>query len=441
MSILALTIITLSVLLVMIAVGFHLGLALISSGIIGVYLAMGNLDIALKIMTGTAFSALRDYIFGVTPLFILMGLLANLSGSSSELYSSTHQSLRRLKGSLGYATVIANAIFAAMTGVSIASAAVFTKIAVPQMRKHGYDKKFTVGTVAGSSILGMLIPPSVLMIIYGTVSGSSVGKLFIGGVIPGLILTAIFIGVIKFMITIKPNLVPEVEEADRLTTKERLTIIARPWPMICLIIISLGGIWMGFFTPTEAGGIAAFGALLLVILKKRFSVKGFWGVLLNAGVSTGSVMFLLISAQMYSRALATCGAINLIESLILSIDLPPILIVIMFEIIFIALGCVLDSTSIVLLCMPIMCPIVTSFGYDLTWFGIVSIVSIQIGIITPPFGLSVFTIKSALGDVGSDEGNDISIQDIFAGAFPYIFGMLVLLIIVIAFPQTVTALL
>ncbi len=182
------------------------------------------------------------------------------------------------------------------------------------MRKHGYEKKFSVGSVAGSSILGMLIPPSVLMILYGTASGTSIGHLFVAGVIPGIITTVIFMFTIWLTIKIKPDTVPNMGEAVKtMGRKERMSIILKPWPMILLILVSLGGIWMGYFTPTEAGGVAAFGALLLVIANKKFTPRGFLEVLRNAGVSTGSVMFLLITAQMYSRALAVSGAINLVE--------------------------------------------------------------------------------------------------------------------------------
>lgn len=438
MSAVQITLISFALLVIMVALGVHLGVSLMACSMIAMMLSVGSYDVAINMVTSTAYTSLKDYIFGVTPLFILMGLLANLSGASGSLYDSCYLAMRKLKGSLGYATVVANAIFAAVTGVSIASAAVFTKIAVPQMRRHGYDKKFAVGCVAGSSILGMLIPPSVLMILYGTASGTSIGSLFIAGVIPGLIIAVIFMGIIWLWVKLKPDLVPEVETVGKeMSKKERWNIILKPWTMILLILISLGGIWLGYFTPTEAGGIAAFGALLLVVANRKFTVKGFLEVLINAGVSTGSVMFLLITAQMYSRALAVSGAINMIESFILSLNMPPIAVVVIFMLIFLVLGCVLDSTSIVLLCMPIMCPIISNYGYDLVWFGIISIIAIQIGIISPPFGMSVFTVKSALGDIGSHDGEDISVVDIFRGSMPYIVGMIAALALCIVCPQVV----
>ncbi len=441
MDVVSITIITLGLLGILVMLGMHLGTSLMLCSFIGVYLAIGSADVAISMMTSAAYTSLKDYTYGVTPLFILMGLLANMSGASDSLYESIYTSMRRLRGSLGYATIISNAIFAAITGVSIASAAVFTKIAVPQMRRLGYDKRFAVGCVAGSSILGMLIPPSVLMIIYGTVSGASIGNLFIGGIIPGIIMTIAFMLVVFITIRLKPEIVPDNIVTEQLTKQERIKIIMKPWSMILLILLSLGGIWLGFFTPTEAGGVAAFGALLLVLINRKFEAKGFISVLANAGVSTGSVMFLLISAQMYSRALAMSGVINLIEGIVLSINLPPICIILLFMLVFLVLGCILDSTSIVLLCVPVMSPIVTSLGYDLTWFGIAAIIAIEVGIISPPFGMSVFTVKSSLGDIGSKDGDDISVNDIFAGALPYIGAMLLVLALIIMFPSLVTCLL
>lgn len=433
-------IITLIVLIALIVFGVELSIALMGSSILGIYLATGNIDIGINILSSTAYSALREYIFGVTPLFVMMGLLANLSGGSEDLYNAVNILLKKVKGGLGIATVIANAIFAAITGVSIASAAVFTKIAVPQMRRLGYDKKLAVGTVAGSSILGMLIPPSVLMIIYGMLSGTSIGKLFVAGVIPGIIMTVAFILTILIIIKLHPDWISG-DETSRETSDDIVRTVLKPWPLLVLIFITLGGIWLGFFTPTEAGGVGAFGALLIVIFKGKFTIKSIWNVLLNTGVTTGSILFLLVSAQMYSRALAISGVTALLGEFITSLAVPHIVIILIFLVVLLMLGTILDSTSILLLTMPLFVPIVTSFGMDLVWFGLIAIIAIEVGIISPPFGISVFTVKASLGELGSTEGDDISIEDIFVGVIPFIVAMLVVLGILIAFPSLVTMLL
>jgi tripartite ATP-independent transporter DctM subunit len=435
----AIALITLIILIAFIIFGVELGIALMFCSILGIFLSTGNFDIAVNILSSTAYSALREYIFGVTPLFVMMGLLANLSGGSEDLYNAVNILLKKVKGGLGIATVIANAIFAAITGVSIASAAVFTKVAVPQMRRLGYHKRFAVGTVAGSSILGMLIPPSVLMIIYGMLADTSIGKLFVAGVVPGIIMTIAFIITIKIIIKIKPEWIEgnegEIESQDHV-----LKTVMKPWPLLVLILITLGGIWAGFFTPTEAGGVGAFGALIIVIMKGKFSIKSIWDVLLNTGVTTGSILFLLVAAQMYSRALAVSGDTSMLGEFITSLQVPSILIIIVFLIVLVLLGTILDSTSILLLTMPLFVPIVNSFGMNLVWFGIIAIIAIEVGIITPPFGIAVFTVKSSLGELGSSEGDDITIEDIFAGAIPFIIAMFVVLAILIAFPYLSTCL-
>lgn len=433
-------IITLVVLIALIVLGVELGIALMGTSILGIYLATGSFDVGVNILSSTAYSALREYIFGVTPLFVMMGLLANLSGGSEDLYNAVNILLRKVTGGLAIATVIANAIFAAITGVSIASAAVFTKIAVPQMRRLGYDKRFAVGTVAGSSILGMLIPPSVLMIIYGMLSGSSIGKLFVAGVIPGIIMTVAFILTIMVIIKIHPDWISDDEKSQEFNDDVIKTVL-KPWPLLVLIFVTLGGIWLGFFTPTEAGGVGAFGALLVVIFKGKFTLKSIWNVLLNTGVTTGSILFLLVAAQMYSRALAISGVTSLLGEFITSLAVPHILIVIMFLVILLMLGTILDSTSILLLTMPLFVPIITSFGMNLIWFGLIAIIAIEVGIISPPFGISVFTVKASLGELGSTDGEDISIEDIFVGVIPFIVAMIIVLGILVAFPGLVTMLL
>lgn len=427
-------IISLLLLMILIIFGFHIAISLMVMSIVGILLTTGKINVAINILGTTAYSSIREYVFGVIPLFVLMGLLANLSGSSAELYDTMNILFRKVKGGLGVATVIANAIFAAITGVSIASAAVFTKIAVPEMIRLGYDKKFAVGTVAGSSVLGMLIPPSVLMIVYGMLAEVSIGKLFVAGIIPGIILSVMFIFCIFFLVRVKPEII-QGDEKERSFNDNIFKIIMKPWAVLVLVVITLGGIWAGFFTPTEAGGVGAFGAFLLVIIKGKFNIKTLWNTFLEAGITTGSILFLLISAQMYSRMLAISGVIGLVGDYVTSLQVAPMLIITVFMVIMIVLGCILDSTSILLLTMPFMCPIVNDFGMDLIWFGIVAIVAIETGLLTPPFGLSVYTIKAALSDVGE---NEIGVEDIFRGSFPFLIMMISTLIILLVFPILTT---
>lgn len=441
MSPVTIGLISLILLLAMVLMGCHIGTSLMVMSVVGIYLSTGSLGVAINILGTTAFSAIRDYAFGVIPLFVLMGLLANLSGASSDLFNAADAMLRKVKGGLAIATVFANAIFAAITGVSIASAAVFTKIALPPMKRLGYDKKFAVGTIAGSSVLGMLIPPSLLMIVYGMLAEVSIGKLFVAGVLPGIMMALIYIIGISVMVKVKPALIQQPREEgaeDSYEESSRLKAIIKPWPMVLLIVVTLGGIWGGFFTPIEAGGVGAFGALILVICKRKFTLKAMWDTLLETGITTGSVLFLLISAQMYSRMLAMTGVVSMVGKAVTELPLPHMAIIVIFILVWIALGCILDSTSILLLTIPLMVPIVRSFGMDLVWFGIVGIVAIETGLLTPPFGMSVYTIKSSMK--ASEGGDEMTLVDIFAGSMPFLLMMFLCIALMLAFPGIVTLL-
>lgn len=435
----AIILISVLVLFVMLMLGIHLSISLMCTAMLTMFLSYGDLVMAINLLGTTTFSAIRDYTFGVIPLFVLMGLFANLSGASDELYDAASLLLKKVRGGVGMATVIANAIFAAITGVSIASAAVFTKIAVPQMLRLGYNKKFSAGVVAGSSILGMLIPPSMLMIVYGSVTDVSIGNLFVAGFIPGLIMTIAFMAAITIVGKARPGYLPDPEPLTEEEKKNFWKILLRPWTIVLLIFISLGGIWLGFFTPTEAGGVGALGALLIAIFKKKVTWKKLWEVLLSAGATTGSVLILLVSAQMYSKALALSGSLDLVKAFILGLNVPPFVVIGIFMLILIGLGCIIDPTSIILLTMPVMAPIVRSYGMSMVWFGIVTIIATETGLVTPPFGVSVFTVKSSLNSI--EGGKEMTVEDIFSGSFPFLIAMFSVLILLVLVPNLVTCLL
>ena len=429
----AVVLLSIGLLVLLVLLGTPIGLGLAFTSIIGLWGLSGRFATAISILGTTAFSAVCDYQFSVIPLFILMGVIANLGGFSRELYDVALLLVGKLRGGLAIATVVANAVFAAITGVSVASAAVFSKISLPQMIRLGYDRKFALGTVAGSSVLGMLIPPSILLIVYGLLSEQAVGRLFVAGIIPGIILAAIYsIGIIV-MCTLRPSLTGGNRYQETITTtmREKLGLVSKCWGIIILIVVVLGGIYGGIFTPTEAGAAGAAVALLLTIVKRKASVSGFRQVLLETGFTTTSILFLLIAAQMYSRMLGVSGVLTTFSQLTLSLNVSPIVIVLIFVAIFIALGTILDSTSILLLTMPVMVPVIRTLGFDLIWFGIVSIVAIEMGLLTPPFGMCVYAMKGALGDAAT-------IEEIFRGSMPFLVMMVIALAIFVAFPPLST---
>ncbi len=347
--------------------------------------------------------------------------------------------LRRVRGGLGMATVGANAVFAAVTGVSIASAAVFTKVAVPEMLRHGYTLRFATGTVAGSSILGMLIPPSLLMIIYGVLAEVSIGKMFIAGAIPGLLIAAGFAIMIFARATLSPGSVmvdPARAEAMRLEDKGMPIgeMAAKLVPIAALVALILGGLYSGIFTPTEAGGVGAFGALLIALAKRRLDGPKFWRVLTETGHVSVSILFLLIAAGLYSRMLSLAGLPNAIGELVTTLGLGAYGFMLVYIVIILLLGMLLDSSSILLIMVPIAAPIAQSFGFDLVHFGIITVIAVEAGLLTPPFGISVFTVKATLAD------RSVKIEEIFAGAIPFVLVMLAALALIVAFPSLSTVL-
>ena len=422
--------------IVLIYAGMHVGVALTLLSFLGVLAIKGRYVVASKLLAQAAADSIANHIFGVVPLFVLMGLLVSQSDIGKDTFDVANRMFHRIKGGLGIATVTANAIFAAITGISIASAAVFTKVAVPEMLRLGYTPRFSVGVVAGSSVLGMLIPPSLLLILYGFLAEESVGALFIAGVIPGILLSIAYGLAIVVMAHRFPAFVGGGEAHTAPSAEMGWgEMLAKMAPIVSLIVIVLGGIYGGFFTPTDAGAVGALGALILALGKRKLTLGGFWKVLVETGHVTVSISFLIISASIYTRMLALSGVPQWLIGSIESAGLGFTGFLMIYIIIVLVMGTVLDSTSIMLIVLPLVLPIVTGFGADLIWFGIVTIIAVEIGLLTPPLGIAVYVIKSTLDD------DRISLGDIFAGAAPFAAIMVLVLIAVVLLPELSLALL
>ncbi|MEO2038038.1 TRAP transporter large permease [Martelella sp. FLE1502] len=426
-----------ALMLVLIYAGLHVAIALILVSFIGVWVLKDNFDLAANMLVVAFKDSITDQLFGVVPLFVLMGLVVSISGMGRDTFDVAQQAFRRIRGGLGVATVAANAVFAAITGISIASAAVFTKVAVPEMRARGYTPEFSVGVVAGSSVLGMLIPPSLLFILYGILTEQSVGSLFIAGVLPGLLLAVTYsIGIVA-MAHLKPGFVggqaAQEFDAPHMGWGE---IAAKLLPIAALVALVLGGIYGGLFTPTEAGGAGAAGALIIAIVKRRLSWRDFWQVLVQTGHTTASICFLIIGASLYSRMLAFTGMPGWLGRTVLEAGFSTEGVVLAMVVVMVLLGTILDSSSIMLLVLPIAVPILNGLGVDLIWLGVIAILAVEIGLLTPPFGIAVYVIKSTLGPE-----SDITLGQIFRGAAPFALMMLFVLALVFAFPAIATALL
>ena len=413
--------------------GMLVPVALILCSFLGVWAIKGSPVLAAKLLALAANDAIANYFFGVVPLFVFMGFVVSESGLGRDAFFVANALFRRFIGGLGVGTVGANAIFAAVTGISIASAAVFTKVAVPEMVRHGYRKQFAVGVVAGSSVLGMLIPPSLLLILYGIITEQSIGDLFIAGVGPGLLLSIFFVVGIMAMTLFAPGFVGHPERADEagLSAGE---LMKKGLPISGLIILVLGGIYAGFFTPVEAGAMGAFGALIIGFARRTLTLRALWRVLVETGQVTAAVCFLIIAAQMYSRMLAFSGVPVGLAGFATEAELGLMALLTVYVLCVVAMGMILDSSSIMLIVVPLMLPILAPMQVDLIWFGIVTVLAVEIGLLTPPFGISVFVIKSTLDDAS------ITLGEIFTGALPFAMIMALVLALVIIFPYIATGL-
>jgi tripartite ATP-independent transporter DctM subunit len=420
--------------LILIYAGLYVTVALGLVSFISVWLIRGSFDAPVYLVTLAASSSLEDYVFGVIPLFVLMGLLVSHGELGRDIYEVANHVTRKLRGGLGVATVLANTLFAAITGVSIASASVFTRVAVPEMMSFGYRPRFAVGVVAGSSVLGMLIPPSVLLIIYAIIAEQSVAAMFTAGVVPGLVLALAYIVMIVGMATAYPGYVGgrQRDVTSPHGQQPKLTLGAltnKTAPMAALILLVLGGIYGGVFTPTEAGAVGALGALIIAGLKRKLDRRTLWRVLVETGHIVASILLLIVAATMYSRMLAISGLPNELGGWLAQLDIGLYGILSLYVLILLLLGTMLDTTSIILIMVPLFLPVVVPYGVNLVWFGIITIVGAEIGLLTPPLGISCYVIKTALAD------DRIGLRDIFAGALPFAAVMLLVLILLILFPS------
>jgi tripartite ATP-independent transporter DctM subunit len=427
-------------LLFFVAIGVHIVIALGVTAVLGVYFAYGDFGMVQKLVGSTSYEGLRNYVFAVIPLFMLMGEFISKSGTITDVYRGIQRGLGKLPGRLALATVMGNAIFSFVTGVSIASAAAFTRIAYPEMKRHRYNNGFSLASITGSSVLGMLIPPSVLMIVWGILTERSIGQIFLAGVIPGLLLTGLFIVYILSAALIMPKLVGLNKDGTPIASTEQIddedleTQGSVLWSSVWLfgiIATVLGGIWVGFFSPTEGAGVGAALGLILAITKGA-TLKDIIGTILSVGRTSAPILLLLLTASLYSRSLAMTGVTSTIQDLFLSTGFGYVGIVLLMMLIWFILGMIIDSISIMLLTVAIFEPIAVSLGIEPMAFAILGIIAIEAGLLTPPFGLLVYTVKASARD------KDVRLGQIFYYSIPYWIIMLITVILLLLFPGIAT---
>lgn len=407
--------------------GVYIPVALGMVSFVSIWLMRDNFTLALNLLKIAVGDSAMEYSFATIPLFTFMGLIVSKAGLGRDIYEVMTMRFRRVRGGIGMATVGANAVFAAVTGSSIASASVFTKVSVPQMMAQDYNPRFAVGVVAGSSVLGMIIPPSAMLIIYSFVAEQSVGDMFLAGVIPGILLAIAYVGAIWGMGRFTPGFVGGRMVADTEWMSGR-EIASKTLPTLGLIVIVLGGIYTGWLTAVEAGAAGALVALVIAIVRRSMTMRGFWDALLETGHITAAILFLITAASIYSRMLGLAGLPNQLQALLAGSAASFWTVMLVYVLLMLFLGTLLDTASIILIVVPLFLPLVEALDLSLVWFGIVTVVGAEIGLLTPPLGISCFVIKSTIDD------DRISLKDVFLGALPFAFVMLVVLFILIEFP-------
>lgn len=414
----------------LIVLGVPVVFAFAASAAFGLYFIFGSVEMVANLLQQTAISGIKEYNFVVIPLFTVMGMLIAHCGAARDLFAVVNRFLKGVPGRLAVATVGGNAMFAAVTGVGVASAAAFSHVAYPVMRTHGYKRSFAVGCIAGSSVLGLLIPPSVFMIVWAILTEQSVAGLFAAGVFPGLVLASFYalycIGSAKLF----PHIAPEAaDEAppEKLTRSQ----IGSALGVLLLIILTMGGIWFGYFTPTEGSAVGLAGAAVLAV-SKGMRWQGLFDACVEAGRTVTPIMLLLASAVIYSKLIALNGIPQQTQELLESMGLTAPETLLFMAVVWFLMGSIIDSISMMLVTVPIFWPIAQALGIDPIVFALIGILVIEAGVLTPPFGICAFVVKAAVPD------RTITLTDIFKGAAPYWVMLLLLAWLIYFFPGMAT---
>ena len=418
---------------ILIYLGVYIPIALGVVSLLSIWIMRDNLDLSINLLRIALGDSVMEYTFATVPLFTFMGLIVSRAGLGSDIYDVMNAGFRRVKGGIGMATVGANAVFAAVTGSSIASASVFATVAVPQMLRYDYHRRFAVGVVAGSSVLGMIIPPSAMLIIYSFVAEQSVGEMFLAGVIPGCLLAIAYVAAIWLAGMFIPAAIGGRTIED-FTPMPMTEVAQKTLPLVFLIATVLGGIYTGWLTPVEAGAAGAALGLLIALLRRRLTLEVFWKTLLETGHITAAILFLITAASIYSRMLGLAGLPNELGDIIARNQFSFAMIMFIYVCLMLFLGTLLDTASIILIVVPLFLPLIEPMGLSPVWFGIVTVIGAEIGLLTPPLGISCFVIKSTLND------SRISLKDVFLGALPFALVMLLVLFALIRFPELSLAL-
>ena len=381
-------------LMIILLMGVHVGFALILVGFLG-FAAIGGLGAAISNLAILPFDRLNDYHFAVLPLFLLMGSFVAHSGIGREAYEMARAWLGQLKGGLSMATVFACALIAACAGTSAVGAILMGQVAYPEMKKMGYSKRLASGCIAAGGTMGILIPPSMGFVLIGILTELSIGKLFIAGIIPGILEALFYVGTIFLLCRFRPSLAPGMAKT---TWKDKWFSVRLTWPVVLLFLIIMGGIYGGIFTPTEAGGIGAFGALVISVAKRQLGLQGIWESLMECARLTAMIIIMLIGAYMFNAFLAITQIPFTISEFIAGLPVPPLVILVAVLVFYIICGMFFDVIAVLILTIPILYPLMDHMGFDLIWYSVLMVRIIEIGMITPPFGINLFILTGVINE-------------------------------------------
>lgn len=411
-------------LLLLLFTGMPIAFVMMLVGFLGIgYLA--SFGAALPVVANTVYETASYYPYTIIPLFILMGSFAGSAGITARLYQSFDTWFRRLPGGLGIATIAACAAFAALSGSSVAAAAAMGTIAIPEMRKFKYDPALAVGVVAAGGTLSFLIPPSLGFVVYGMLTEQSVGKLLVAGLVPGAILSLAFITVIVARVKLDPNLAPMTPGG--VSRKEKIRALGGVWETLLVFLIVMGGIYLGFVNPTEAGAIGAMALFVIAIGKKKLNLQTLSTALLEAARVSILTLFLVAGANVFSYFLALSTIPTSVSAWLGALGISPYFVLVIIVVIYLILGCFLDAISMMVLTMPVIFPIIKAIGFDPIWFGVICVIMMEAGLITPPVGLNVYTLAGVV--------KDVPMTTIFRGAYPFLFAIFVVTVVITIFPS------
>lgn len=420
------TLVVLALFFTLVFFGAPIFIGLGLSSVAGMYMIRGMQG--LYQLPAAIIGQLESFLLVALPLYLLMGEALSKSGAGSDVYKALERWLSRFPGGLAIASIYACALFGAMCGVSVAGVAAIGVIAVPEMLKRGYDKSIAAGAVTAAGALAVLIPPSISFIIYGAISGVSVGKLFIGGIMPGVILATAMAAYILIRATLQPHLVSSGEPRRSYTLKEMLEPMPKLWPVILLIAAVLGTIYTGVATPTEAGAIGAAGSLLVTAIYGKLNWRSLWEILSGTTRVTATIMIIMAAAFAFSQFLNLVRIPETLSQWVITLQMPPLAIVFLIMFFFLLLGCFIDGVSLIIVTTPVVLPTILALGFDPLWYGVILVLNLEMAVITPPVGLNLYSMQSIMKDT-------LSMKDIIKGAFPYLLVELVILILFVLAPR------